>query len=265
VSKNITTRTVQDGRDFVTSESHFDVDQLRNDQVYRDALAGKASNILAMEQDQVVKYVGNNLGWGDKITAETLYGKNITEDQRQAFIEEQLFEKDLRRLMPKYQTRQAKQSDVDAYNNDVNIAKDIEAGKTQPLQVGDTLYYNVTDTTSTKVETGNTATEPKAAKPASPEQRARERAEDIVNALLKNPASTVREKLGPEAEFSTEGNVITIVRESGPESFDMNRKEDIKNLARELDKYQYGADATTDITSMEIGKFIEERRKKRLP
>jgi hypothetical protein len=153
VSKNITTRTAQDGRDFVTSESHFDVDQLRNDQVYRDALAGKASNILAMEQDQVVKYVGNNLGWGDKITAETLYGKNITEDQRQAFIEEQLFEKDLRRLMPKYQTRQAKQSDVDAYNNDVNIAKDIEAGKTQPLQVGDTLYYNVTGTTSTKVET----------------------------------------------------------------------------------------------------------------
>jgi hypothetical protein len=45
----------------------------------------------------------------------------------------------------------------------------------------------------------------------------------------------------------------------------MNRKEDIKNLARELDKYQYGADATTDITSMEIGKFVEERRKKRLP
>lgn len=152
VSKNITTRTVQDGRDFVTSESHFDVDQLRNDQVYRDALAGKAANILAMEQDQVVKYVGNNLGWGDKITAETLYGKNITEEQRQAFIEEQLFEKDLRRLMPKYQTRQAKQSDVDAYNNDVNIAKDIEAGKTQPLQVGDTLYYNVTGTTSTKFD-----------------------------------------------------------------------------------------------------------------
>jgi len=102
-------------------------------------------------------------------------------------------------------------------------------------------------------------------KPASPEQRAKERAEDIVNALLKNPASTIREKLGPEAEFSTEGSVITIVRESGPESFDMNRKEDIKNLARELDKYQYGADATTDITSMEIGKFVEERRKKRLP
>jgi hypothetical protein len=152
VSKNITTRTVQDGRDFVTSESHFDVDQLRNDQVYRDALAGKASNILAMEQDQVVKYVGNNLGWGDKITAETLYGKNITEEQRQAFIEEQLFEKDLRRLMPKYQTREAKQSDVDAYNNDVNIAKDIEAGKTQPLQVGDTLYYNTTGTTSVKVD-----------------------------------------------------------------------------------------------------------------
>lgn len=102
-------------------------------------------------------------------------------------------------------------------------------------------------------------------KPASPEQRAKERAEDIVNALLKNPTSTIREKLGPEAEFSTEGTVITIVRDTGPESFDMNRKEDIKNLARELDKYQYGADATTDITSMEIGKFVEERRKKRLP
>jgi hypothetical protein len=148
VSKNITTREVRDGRDFVTTESHFDVDQLRNNQVYRDALAGKAANILAMEQDQVAKYIGNNLGWGDTITAETLYGKNITEDQRRAFVEDQLFEKDLRRIMPKYKTRTARQSDVDAYNNDVNIAEDIEAGKTQPLQVGDTLYYNVTGPTS---------------------------------------------------------------------------------------------------------------------
>ena len=151
VSKNITTRQIKDGRDFVTTESHFDVDQLRNNQVYRDALAGKAANILAMEQDQVAKYIGNNLGWGDTITAETLYGKNITEDQRQAFIEDQLFEKDLRRIMPKYSTREATQSDVNAYNSDASIAKDIEEGKTQPMQVGDTLYYNVIGTTSTKV------------------------------------------------------------------------------------------------------------------
>ena len=155
VSKNITTRQIKDGRDFVTTESHFDVDQLRNNQVYRDALAGKAANILAMEQDQVAKYIGNNLGWGDTITAETLYGKNITEDQRQAFIEDQLFEKDLRRIMPKYSTREATQSDVNAYNSDVSIAKDIEEGKTQPMKVGETLYYNVIGTTSTKVSERN--------------------------------------------------------------------------------------------------------------
>ena len=155
VSKNITTRQIKDGRDFVTTESHFDVDQLRNNQVYRDALAGKAANILAMEQDQVAKYIGNNLGWGDTITAETLYGENITEDKRQAFIEDQLFEKDLRRIMPKYSTREATQSDVNAYNSDVSIAKDIEEGKTQPMKVGETLYYNVIGTTSTKVSERN--------------------------------------------------------------------------------------------------------------
>jgi len=161
VSKNITTRDIESGRDIVTTESHFDVDQLRNNQVYRDALAGKAANILAMDQDQVAKYIGNNLGWGDTITAETLYGKNITEEQRQAFVEEQLFEKDLRRIMPKYKTRKATQSDVDAYNNDEAIVKDIEAGLTQPLQVGDTLYYQQVGQTSTKLDTppGKTSTE----------------------------------------------------------------------------------------------------------
>jgi hypothetical protein len=194
VSKNITTRTVQDGRDFVTSESHFDVDQLRNDQVYRDALAGKASNILAMEQDQVVKYVGNNLGWGDKITAETLYGKNITEDQRQAFIEEQLFEN-------KYQTRQAKQSDVDAYNNDVNIAKDIEAGKTQPLQVGDTVYYNVTDTTSTKIDTSGDQT--------SSEKKLEQFDQSVVD-LTKQLSSSVINKLN-QGQALTQNDVVPML------------------------------------------------------
>ncbi len=169
VSKNITTRQIKDGRDFVTTESHFDVDQLRNNQVYRDALAGKAANILAMEQDQVAKYIGNNLGWGDTITAETLYGENITEDKRQAFIEDQLFEKDLRRIMPKYSTREATQSDVNAYNSDASIAKDIEEGKTQPIQVGETLYYNVIGTTSTQApeKDGLTAAERNAAEKAS--------------------------------------------------------------------------------------------------
>jgi len=205
VSKNITTRTVQDGRDFVTSESHFDVDQLRNDQVYRDALAGKASNILAMEQDQVVKYVGNNLGWGDKITAETLYGKNITEEQRQAFIEDQLFEKDLRRLMPKYQTRKAKQSDVDAYNNDVNIAKDIEAGKTQPLKVGHTLYYNVIDTTSTKFDD--------TPKPLTSEEKLEQFDQNVVD-LTKQLSSNVINKLN-DGQVLNEGDVAPMLTNIG--------------------------------------------------
>lgn len=90
-----------------------------------------------------------------------------------------------------------------------------------------------------------------------------DRAKNIVDSLLKNPASTIREKLGPAEEFSTEGTVITIQRASGPESFDMNRKEDIINLARELDKHQYGADAITDKVSTEIGNYIESRRSKR--
>lgn len=151
VSKLVTTRNVQDGREFVTTESHFDANQLRNDKVYRDAIAGKAANILAMEQDQVAKYVSNNLGWGDKITAENLYASNITPEQRENFIEEQLMEKDLRKIMPNYKTRTARQSDVDAYNNDTVISEDIKKGLTEPLKLGDTLYYIEKSTTSTKV------------------------------------------------------------------------------------------------------------------
>ena len=152
VSKLVTTRNVQDGREFVTTESHFDANQLRNNKVYRNAIAGKAANILAMEQDQVAKYVSNNLGWGDKITAENLYASNITPEKRQNFIEDQLMEKDLRRIMPNYKTRIAKQSDVDAYNNDPVISKNIEEGVTEPLKLGDTLHYIEKSTTSTKFD-----------------------------------------------------------------------------------------------------------------
>ena len=205
VSKNITTREVRDGRDFVTTESHFDVDQLRNNQVYRDALAGKAANILAMEQDQVAKYIGNNLGWGDTITAETLYGKNITEDQRRAFVEDQLFEKDLRRIMPKYKTRTARQSDVDAYNNDVNIAEDIEAGKTQPLQVGDTLYYNVTGITSTKFDD--------TPKPPTSEERLEEFNQNVID-LTNQLSSNVISKLN-DGQALTQNDVVPMLTNAG--------------------------------------------------
>ena len=205
VSKNITTREVRDGRDFVTTESHFDVDQLRNNQVYRDALAGKAANILAMEQDQVAKYIGNNLGWGDTITAETLYGENITEDQRRAFVEDQLFEKDLRRIMPNYKTRTARQSDVDAYNNDVNIAEDIEAGKTQPLQVGDTLYYNVTGTTSTKFDD--------TPKPPTSEERLEEFNQNVID-LTNQLSSNVISKLN-DGQALTQNDVVPMLTNAG--------------------------------------------------
>jgi len=205
VSKNITTREVRDGRDFVTTESHFDVDQLRNNQVYRDALAGKAANILAMEQDQVAKYIGNNLGWGDTITAETLYGKNITEDKRRAFVEDQLFEKDLRRIMPKYKTRTARQSDVDAYNNDVNIAEDIEAGKTQPLQVGNTLYYNVTSTTSTKFDD--------TPKPPTSEEKLEEFNQNVID-LTNQLSSNVISKLN-DGQALTQNDVVPMLTNAG--------------------------------------------------
>ena len=203
VSKNITTRQIKDGRDFVTTESHFDVDQLRNNQVYRDALAGKAANILAMEQDQVVKYIGNNLGWGDTITAETLYGENITEDKRQAFIEDQLFEKDLRRIMPKYSTRKATQSDVNAYNSDASIAQDIEEGKTQPMQVGNTLYYNVIGTTSTKF-TPN---------PPTGEERLQEFNQNVID-LTDQLSSNIISKLN-DGQVLTQNDVVPMLTNAG--------------------------------------------------
>jgi len=221
VSKLVTTKNVQDGREFVTTESHFDANQLRNDKVYRDAIAGKAANILAMEQDQVAKYVSNNLGWGDKITAENLYASNITPEQRENFIEEQLMERDLRKIMPNYKTRTARQSDVDAYNNDPVISEDIKKGLTKPLKLGDTLYYIEKGTTSTKVtkDDGLTATERREAKKLKDSQSRFKRAESLIQQEDKLPEVPTN-PFNPVGVITDEGKrfraaVAPIITDSG--------------------------------------------------
>lgn len=251
----------------ITPKNYFDPSIItENETVQSEFEAYAYGQIVSQSIDEAVAGLRSN--FGTEISRQDWAGMNASE--RQDFVVDLLNDKAIEEAKG---SKLATQTELyDRRNNKVispsqlkSLAKKANMSEQDYIKQNlEIKYYTLGKSFERKKSTDDDK-DKDVDKPASPEQRARERAKDIVNALLKNPASTVREKLGPEAEFSTEGSIITIVRATGPESFDMNRKEDIKNLARELDKYQYGADATTDITSMEIGKFVEERRKKRLP
>ena len=174
LSNKIMTKTISQGREVVTTESHFDVDLMRNDPTYSAGLSGKAANILALpSQEAVIKYINNNLGWGGTITAENFYGPKVNEATRKEFLEQQLFENDLEKMFGAPGTsigakgsrgnRPATASDAQQYNSDPDIAKAIEEGRTRPLEVGDTIYFRIDRITDTAEKTppGETSTEEK--------------------------------------------------------------------------------------------------------
>jgi len=97
-----------------------------------------------------------------------------------------------------------------------------------------------------------------------------ERAKKRVDAILSNPSEAVRAVIGEEGYTeakNAEGEVI-ITLYPGTEDedkFNMNRSNQVARLAKRLEEGEFGKDQTTDKVIFEIDRYIEERRKKRLP
>ena len=139
------------------SEQHFDPDALRYNKTYEAELKGSAANILALPDDQQMKYIGNTLGWSD-IREDKWVG--ATQKVKEGFLMEQMFEQDLRKIMGAgkgmVQTRDATKEDVSAYK-----AMGIDIKLTDSKGVPTTLYYTTKGTKVTPYEK-KTGTSPSA-------------------------------------------------------------------------------------------------------
>jgi hypothetical protein len=90
-------------------------------------------------------------------------------------------------------------------------------------------------------------------------QRVQDRTNTIVDGLLKNPGSTIRQYFGLDG-VDIKGKVITIGEGDDAQVFDMNRAEDIANLAGQMDAFKYGSDNITDLVAEQIPLYIDNRR-----
>lgn len=90
-------------------------------------------------------------------------------------------------------------------------------------------------------------------------QRVQDRTNTIVDGLLKNPGSTIRQYFGLDG-VNIKGKVITIGEGDDAQVFDMNRAEDIANLAGQMDAFKYGSDNTTDLVAEQIPVYIDNKR-----
>ena len=114
-------------------------------------------------------------------------------------------------------------------------------------------YYNLTK---------QTAAETKADKSS---EQIKTRAKKRVEAVLKNPLTAIRavQNIGPSQAIQ-EGKIVKLYPDSEDEMvFDMNRKEDVAKLAKKLEEAEFGSDANTDQSFIEIDNFIESRQEKR--
>ena len=114
------------------AEKHFDAQNLEKNKTLQAAYAGEASKVLAMPIDQQVKYMANNLMWGQ--IDEQGWGEMIP-TEKENFIKKTLMDRDINKLMNvnkdrPMKTRLATQKDVDLYAAD---------GKT--IALDETIYF----------------------------------------------------------------------------------------------------------------------------
>jgi len=94
------------------------------------------------------------------------------------------------------------------------------------------------------------------------EDRVKNRTKTIVDGLLSNPLSTIKQYFGSEG-VSKDGKIITIGEGDDAQTFDMNSAESVARLAREMDYVVYGSDATTDLVAEQIPIYLDNRRENR--
>jgi len=203
------------------SEQHFDPDSLRDDPAYEAELKGSAAGILALPLDQQVKYITNTLGWS---TIKQAKWAGATPTEQTSFLMEQVFEKDLQKIMGaggknRVQTRDATQEDVDQYAADgieisllnpqvIDEATGLPAvdenGKELP-RTPTKLYYTTTKT--------SVAADPKT---KSTKTNKGDQGKDFYDKVKKDPVGYFQAKTGiaPKYETNDKGDkIITLPEE----------------------------------------------------
>ena len=136
-------RTLDNGIRVTTSETHFNAKALENNQAYVADNKKIAAGITALPLDQQVKYMANNLGWGN--LGEKEWAK-MTDVQKSTMITDSLQEDDLRKMLKgdpnknPIMSRAATSNDVALYAVDKQI-----------INEGDTIYFTETMSKAAKL------------------------------------------------------------------------------------------------------------------
>ena len=126
-------RTLENGIRVTTSETHFNQKALFDNRTYIADNKKIAAGILALPLDQQVKYMANNLGWGN---LEGRSWADMDTDLRTKMITNSLKEDDLNKMLSidpqknPLQSRKATASDVASY-----------AASKQVIKEGDPIYF----------------------------------------------------------------------------------------------------------------------------
>ena len=235
--------------DYIDSEEIVDINTIKNDPSLNNILNGQAASINRASDAEVEAFLnfGTNRGG---LTIQELNKQFPTPAQRQQYIKDVLVDNSVETKFSQYKERQATSSDV---------ARLKESDPNSTISEGDTIYYKVLKSEKTKED------KPTVSEIKSKEQKEKvsSRAEDRLSAVLKNPLTAIRAELG-EGQAVQEGKIVTLYQGTDDEKiYDMNRKEDVARLAKDLETSEFGADASTDAVLVQIDELIEKRREKR--
>jgi len=188
-------KVLENGDEVTATETHFDSNNMWTNKSYRADLKSVSEGILALPMDQQIKYIGNNLGWGDEIDAETW--QNSTDEQKTSFIELNRFNEDVRVIMGHdaktnpIKSRIATEKDAEVY------AKNNPDDKT-PVKAGESTVF-FTETV-------------KAARKAKATPVAAESAADRFNTIMSDPADAM-EVAGISGDYDSETGIISYEEE----------------------------------------------------
>jgi len=195
-----------DGGTVKRLESHFDPDILRGNIGYSGQLAAAAKSVLAMPLDQQMKYVSGNLDWG---TIEQSDWASYEPIEKMAFLEEQLFEKDLNKIVSAKEgtmdTRLATSEDVLEYKKE-GIS----------LERGDTVYFSPGKESFTKT---------KSIEPTKPTKG--NQGKDFYDKVRKDPVGYFQEKTGIVPKYETNDKGDKIITIPLPEKKETNEKGEV--------------------------------------
>ena len=188
-------RTLDNGVRVTTSETHFNANALKTNQTYVADNKKIAAGITALPLDQQVKYMANNLGWGN--LGENKWAE-MTTAEKDEMIMKSLEEDDLRKMLKgdpnknPIMSRAATSKDVALYAVDKQIIKE-----------GDAIYFTETMRKADKL--------PEVSKPTDKDNKGK----DFYDKVRKDPVGYYEERTGikPGYEVNAKGDTIITLPE----------------------------------------------------